>query len=130
MDSDRHLRQQNVSFNMHWQGCAMQLMVMPAAGQVQTTYPVTLKCFSSSRDAPAVSIMSSTRTATLSFTSPIRFMTSLMLCALRRLSTIASGASFSFFANARARATPPTSGETTTWCRPKISQQYVSIQKF
>jgi hypothetical protein len=41
-------------------------------------------------------------------------MTSLTLCALRRLSTIASGASLSFLANERARATPPTSGETTT----------------
>jgi len=59
--------------------------------------------------------MSSTRTATLSLTSPMRFMTSLILWALRRLSTIASGASFSFFANARALATPPTSGDTTTW---------------
>lgn len=51
---------------------------------------------------PAVSIMSSTSTATLPFTSPIRFMTSLTLCALRRLSTMARGASFSFFANPRA----------------------------
>ena len=44
----------------------------------------------------------------------MRFITSLTLCALRRLSTIASGASLSFLANARARATPPTSGLTTT----------------
>ena len=45
---------------------------------------------------PAVSIMSSTRTATLSFTSPIRFITSDTLCEERLLSTIASGASFSY----------------------------------
>lgn len=45
---------------------------------------------------------------------PIRFMTSETLCALRRLSTIARGASLSFLANALARATPPTSGDTTT----------------
>jgi hypothetical protein len=58
--------------------------------------------------------MSSTSTATLPRTSPIRFITSLTLCADRRLSTMASGASFSFLAKARARATPPTSGDTTT----------------
>mmetsp|Transcript_32914 Transcript_32914/g.78104 ORF Transcript_32914/g.78104 Transcript_32914/m.78104 type:complete len:208 (+) Transcript_32914:84-707(+) len=63
---------------------------------------------------PAVSIMSSTSTATFPRTSPMRFITSLTLCADRRLSTIASGASLSFLANALARATPPTSGETTT----------------
>lgn len=44
---------------------------------------------------PAVSIMSSTSTATLSFTSPIRFITSETLCEERLLSTIAKGASFS-----------------------------------
>ena len=63
---------------------------------------------------PAVSIMSSSITQTLPSTSPITFMTSASLCDCRRLSMIASGASFSFFANARARATPPTSGDTTT----------------
>ena len=66
------------------------------------------------RGLPAVSIMSSTSTATLPSTSPMRFITSLTLCALRRLSTMARGASFSFFAKARALATPPTSGDTTT----------------
>ena len=44
---------------------------------------------------PAVSIMSSTRTATLPLTSPMRFMTSDTLWADRRLSTIAKGASLS-----------------------------------
>ena len=60
------------------------------------------RIFAACEMVPAVSIMSSTSTATLPFTSPIRFMTSLTLCALRRLSTMAKGASFSFLANPRA----------------------------
>ena len=45
-------------------------------------------------------------------TSPIRCITSLTSISTRRLSTMASGES-SFLAKARARSTPPASGETT-----------------
>lgn len=41
-------------------------------------------------------------------------ITSATLCPERLLSTMASGASDNFLAKARALATPPTSGETTT----------------
>ena len=41
-------------------------------------------------------------------------ITSATLCPERLLSTMAKGASDNFFAKARALATPPTSGETTT----------------
>lgn len=40
--------------------------------------------------------------------------TSATLCACRLLSTMARGASDNFLAKARALATPPTSGDTTT----------------
>mmetsp|Transcript_39461 Transcript_39461/g.85895 ORF Transcript_39461/g.85895 Transcript_39461/m.85895 type:complete len:261 (-) Transcript_39461:1065-1847(-) len=63
---------------------------------------------------PAVSIMSSIIIAILPSTSPIRFITSASLWACRRLSMMARGASLSFLAKARARPTPPTSGDTTT----------------
>ena len=48
----------------------------------------------------------------MSFTSPMMFMTSEELAFWRRLSTMARGTP-SFWAKARARATEPTSGETT-----------------
>lgn len=57
---------------------------------------------------PAVSIMSSTMMATFPLTSPMRFTTSAWLWPGRLLSTMASGASESFLAKARALATPPT----------------------
>ena len=59
--------------------------------------------------------MSSITSAARPFTSPIRFITSLTFTSMRRLSTMASGASI-LFAKSRARSTPPASGETTvTW---------------
>ena len=63
---------------------------------------------------PPVSIMSSISTAVLPATSPITVRLSATLWAARRLSMIARGASCIFLAKARARATPPTSGDTTT----------------
>ena len=61
---------------------------------------------------PAVSTMSSKRMQSLPFTSPITFMTSHWLAFCRRLSTMARFIC-SFWAKVRARATLPTSGETT-----------------
>jgi hypothetical protein len=63
---------------------------------------------------PPVSIMSSIRIAVLPATSPITVRLSATLWPERRLSMIARGASCICLAKARARATPPTSGETTT----------------
>jgi len=51
--------------------------------------------------------------------------TSATLCPWRLLSTIAKGASDNFLAKARALATPPTSGETTT----KSSEQIVLLAR-
>ena len=83
---------------------------------------------------PAVSIMSSTSTATLPFTSPIRFMTSLTLCALRRLSTMASGASFSFLAKALRAGKCKLSSDMigasgrVHWCaRGNLTMQYFTV---
>ena len=63
---------------------------------------------------PPVSIMSSINTAVLPATSPITVRLSATLWPERRLSMIARGASCICLAKARARATPPTSGDTTT----------------
>ena len=62
---------------------------------------------------PAVSTMSSTSTQILPSTSPMMFITLDSLGRGRRLSMIARSASSSRWARARARTTPPTSGETT-----------------
>src|SRR5437588_557220 len=62
---------------------------------------------------PAVSTMSSMMTQVRPFTSPITFITSETLAFGRRLSMIARSDSRRF-ASARARTTPPTSGETTS----------------
>ena len=62
---------------------------------------------------PAVSIMSSITTASCPSTSPMRFMATAAPGLSRRLSMMARPA-FSRLAIARARSTPPASGETST----------------
>src|SRR5277367_157526 len=65
------------------------------------------------QSVPAVSTMSSTSTQVLPFTSPMMFITFDSFGRGRRLSMIARSASSRRFAKARARTTPPTSGDTT-----------------
>ena len=74
--------------------------------------PTSTRALAAPQREPPVSTMSSRRMTRLSRTSPMMFMTSEELAFWRRLSTMASGIS-SFWAKARARATEPTSGETT-----------------
>ena len=73
--------------------------------------------------------MSSTSTQTLSLTSPMMFITVDSFGRGRRLSMIARSASSSRFAIARARTTPPTSGDTTirlsfALMAPDVGQQH------
>src|SRR5262245_48518552 len=63
-------------------------------------------------NVPPVSMRSSTSTQFLPSTSPTTFITSATFASSRRLSMIARG-EFNRFAKARARSTPPASGETT-----------------
>ena len=63
--------------------------------------------------------MSSIRMQKRPATSPMMFITSDSPGRSRRLSTMASGALSSLLASARARTTPPTSGETTVIGRPE-----------
>ena len=64
---------------------------------------------------PAVSMMSSTTRQVCPFTSPITFITWATFASSRRLLTMANSA-FRRFENARARSTPPASGDTTVKC--------------
>ena len=69
---------------------------------------------------PAVSIKSSTIRQCCPLTSPMMCITSATFTSVRRLSMIASGESMRL-ANARARSTPPASGETTVNPSPPSS---------
>ena len=83
--------------------------------QYATTFkaPCCLSAAAAAQSVPAVSTMSSTSTQVLPETSPMMFITVATLAFGRRLSMIARSASSSRLAIARARTTPPTSGETT-----------------
>src|ERR1039458_6009140 len=91
------------------------------------THPAKMRRTPASRSAmtvlisvPAVSMMSSTTTTLRSLTSPMTCRTSTSFFPFRRLSTIARPAPRRF-ANARARSTPPASGETTvSGCREEM----------
>ena len=83
-----------------------------AGGTLPLAPPISTRALAAPQREPAVSTMSSSRMTRLPFTSPMMFMTSEELAFWRRLSTMAMGMS-SFWAKARARATEPTSGETT-----------------
>ena len=74
--------------------------------------PISTRASAAWQRLPAVSTMSSSSITFLPETSPMMFMTSEELAFCRRLSTMARGMS-SFCAKVRARATLPTSGETT-----------------
>mmetsp|Transcript_13665 Transcript_13665/g.38485 ORF Transcript_13665/g.38485 Transcript_13665/m.38485 type:complete len:288 (-) Transcript_13665:535-1398(-) len=91
-------------------GWVAQAMTPLAPWSTRTSAPLVI--------VPAVSIMSSTITHILPLTSPMMFITSATLCEALLLSMMARGASFRSLAKARALATPPTSGETTTRSSP------------
>ena len=78
------------------------------------TAPCSFNARAASQSVLAVSTMSSMITHVLPFTSPMMFITLATFGRGRRLSMIARSLS-SRFAIARARTTPPTSGDTTTW---------------
>src|SRR6185369_16133075 len=78
------------------------------------TAPCSFNAFAASQSVFAVSTMSSMITHVRPFTSPMMFITVATFGRGRRLSMIARSLS-SRFAIARARTTPPTSGDTTTW---------------
>ena len=75
--------------------------------------PASMIALAALVSVPAVSMMSSTMTVRLPFTSPTMFITSLTFAFARRLSMIARSP-LRRFAYARARSTPPASGETNT----------------
>ena len=75
--------------------------------------PSRLSASAACTSVPAVSIMSSMMIASLPLTSPMMYMTTATFGPSRRLSMMARPA-WSRLAMARARSTPPASGETTT----------------
>ena len=83
-----------------------------AQAMTSTAPPSSTRAWAAPQREPAVSTMSSKRMTFLPRTSPMMFMTSEELAFWRRLSTMARPMP-SFWAKARARATLPTSGETT-----------------
>ena len=76
-------------------------------------WPTSMTALAALQREPPVSTISSKRMQSLPSTSPMMFMTSHWLAFWRRLSTMARFI-WSFWAKVRARATEPTSGETTT----------------
>ncbi len=97
---------------------AMRSTALPdSTGWVQyaSTFsaPCSFNAFAASHSVLAVSTRSSTITQVRPPTSPMMFITVATFGRGRRLSMIARSNS-SRFASARARTTPPTSGDTTT----------------
>ncbi len=80
--------------------------------QCTSLAPAPMSASVASRSVPAVSTISSTMKATLSLTSPMMCMALATLASSRRLSMMARGVP-SRLAKARARSTPPASGEMT-----------------
>ncbi len=78
--------------------------------------PASISASAALQSVPPESTMSSNRMQRRPETSPMMFITSASPGRSRRLSTMASGASMRL-ASARARTTPPTSGETTMTLR-------------
>ncbi len=74
--------------------------------------PFSINSSAALHKVPAVSQMSSTMMHFFPETLPITVISAISPAFSRRLSTMAKGASIRF-ASSRARATPPTSGETT-----------------
>src|SRR5450755_364732 len=93
---------------------------MPCVAHVVTeTAPRSRSASAAFTRVPPVEIMSSMMIAVLPLRSPTTSLTSLTSGRGRRLKTMATVAC-SRFANASARATPPASGETTTYPDPTI----------
>ena len=87
----------------------------PWDAQAYTSFapPTSTMALAAPHRLPAVSTMSSSSRQVLPSTLPMMFMTSELLAFSRRLSTMARPRPI-FMAKERARATLPTSGETTT----------------
>ena len=84
--------------------------------------PASMIAVAAAQTVPAVSIMSSMITAAQPVTSPMMRISSTWFARTRRLSMIASVASRRF-AYARARSTPPASGETTAMGMPATASE-------